>query len=394
VIAFAIKREILMSLQSSFKILGAIAIFGLASGTPIASVAEDVQVRYDLEVLHDFSNGGVQGTFPQTGLTQLGLDLFGITSAGGNFGKGVVYRIDRFGLYEVLHHFGPAERGIGTLSAGADGNLYGATDGGQENAGAIYRVTAKGKYSIFHSFSMTGDVQFPTTPPIRGTDGAIYGYAYSPNASCGVIYRLKGGVASSIHRFNSDQPEGCDITKPLLQGSDKRLYGRTTSGGTWNQGAFFSLSTAGNFKVLHYPTLQEGDGGSSLLAEGPYGNLYGTSYRGGEFGYGSIFRMSKKGHFKQLHSFDYFVDGTSPEGLIWNGIDVFYGWTRVGGVGFAGGSLFQMTSTGNVKVVYSFKADSFNPIDAPCLIGGQIFGATLSGGDSFVQGTVFRLTQK
>ncbi len=106
-------------------------------------------------VLYSFagSNGdpsqpdaGGDGQEPNANLVK-GSDgnFYGITSAGGAFGEGTVYKITPAGVEAVLYSF-KALNGDGagptSLIQGSDGNLYGSTNGGGTNGnGTIFKIT-------------------------------------------------------------------------------------------------------------------------------------------------------------------------------------------------------------------------------------------------------------
>ena len=108
-----------------------------------------------LTVLHAFKSSS--GYHPYGDLVQ-GADnaLWGLTSSGGNYNNGVLFRIDPVsGIYSVLHHFsGPdGSTPLGSLCRASNNNLYGLTSkGGSNNLGVLF------EYDITsHSFTKLFD---------------------------------------------------------------------------------------------------------------------------------------------------------------------------------------------------------------------------------------------
>jgi uncharacterized repeat protein (TIGR03803 family) len=102
-------------------------------------------------VLHTFGKQASGGEEPSGGLVDVSGNYYGVTVYGGTvnsactFGCGVVYRLSSSGKYSVFHRFtGGTDGGLpsGSMTEGASGNLYGATDvGGSGNNGVIYEIT-------------------------------------------------------------------------------------------------------------------------------------------------------------------------------------------------------------------------------------------------------------
>src|SRR5262249_19934486 len=87
-------------------------------------------------MLHNFTGGG-DGAAPEAGLVRdSGGNLYGTTSSGGAFGRGVVFKLDTTGKETVLHRFTGGADGANPnfgdpgLLRDAAGNLYGTTGAG------------------------------------------------------------------------------------------------------------------------------------------------------------------------------------------------------------------------------------------------------------------------
>jgi uncharacterized repeat protein (TIGR03803 family) len=133
-----------------------------------------------------------------------------------------------------------------------------------------------------------------------------------------------------------------------------------------------------------------GDGSNpraSLIADAA-GNLYGTTITGGDSGRGTVFQLTPSGALNVLYSFTGGSDGALPfAGVIADAAGNLYGTTIDGGAG-GQGTVFQLDPSGTLTVLYS--SDGGSPwagllADA----AGNLYGA-IDAGDG--PGLVFQLT--
>ena len=124
------------------------------------------------------------------------------------------------------------------------------------------------------------------------------------------------------------------------------------------------------------------------------GNLYGTaSGDNGGYGNGAVYQITSTGTLKLLYQFTGGADGLCPYStLVRDSSGNLYGTTYRGGT-FGYGTVYEVTPAGTESVLYSFTggADGSNPVgelvrDA----GGNLYGTTTGGGT--VYGTVFKLS--
>jgi uncharacterized repeat protein (TIGR03803 family) len=200
---------------------------------------------------------------------------------------------------------------------------------------------------------------------------------------------LPAAALTVVHHFASGEvPVG-----RLVQASDGTLYGALQSGGAYNQGAAFSVDSAGQYKILcsfgtsTSPSAPAPDGivpGSGLTL-GTDGYLYGTTRQGGPNAGGTAYRMSVNGALTTLVGFG----GTNPAGfdpsapLYLSSEGNFYGATYSGGAGNAG-TVFRMSATGDITVLHALAADGsegINVTDALVVTAdGTAYGTTDIGG--------------
>lgn len=137
----------------------------------------------------------------------------------------------------------------------------------------------------------------------------------------------------------------------------------------------------------------DGQGPSGRLVSDEAGNLYGTTSMGGAYGNGTVFELSSTGSEKVLYSFQGGTDGARPNaGLARDSSGNLYGTTINGGIRDRG-TVFKVTPDGVETVLYRFRQpDGVIPyvglvMDAQ----GNLYGTTALGGDHG-WGTVFKIT--
>jgi uncharacterized repeat protein (TIGR03803 family) len=291
----------------------------------------------------------------------------------------------------------------GELIRAIDGNFYGTTmRGGTRDEGTVFRLAPAGTVSVLHSFNSLTEGSSPNRAGVlQATDGNFYGTTLFGGANqAGTIYRMTaGGALTVLHSFKfiagGSPVDAAYPEAPLVQGNDGLLYGTASGGGAFGAGAVFLMTPGGFVAIMHSfdPTF-EGSVPTSPLLQASDGNFYGTTSSQGIFGGGSVFRMTSDGNLTILHSFAGGAsDGaTSFGGLIQATDGNFYG-TTAGGGGANGGTVFKMTSTGTLTVMHAFSGpDGLNPASALIQArDGHLYGTTTNGGASG-RGVVFRLT--
>ena len=207
--------------------------------------------------------------------------------------------------------------------------------------------------------------------------------------------------------------DGAVPSGPLVQAPDGNLYGTTASGGRFNRGTVFQISTNGTESVLYSFSGGVSDGadpGEGVII-GSDGNLYGTTRGGGggscggqePSGFvvtvstcGTVFQLTLAGNEQVLHFFQGGDDGGVPmTRLVQTSGGNFYGTTATGGI-YLSGTVFQITSTGQEQVIYDFGAAGSTDAVAPAAglilaTDGNLYGTTALGGASN-KGTVLSVT--
>ena len=385
-------------------------LFCCLTASPRARAADAlVTGLYQFSGFSATGSTNADGAQPYAGLT-LAPDgnFYGVTTAGGSGGSGVVYRITPAGQYTVIHTFSAAS-GSGnpqsTLLLANDGFLYGSTTASGSTAftfGTIFKIAPDGSgFQTVHAFNGT-DGSFPQGPLIQTTDGNFYGTTRTGGATgAGTIFRLSpSGALTVLHNLNSAL-EGSRPRAGVVQAPDGSFYGVTGYDGSQGRGGTaFRIDSAGNFTVLHTFNGDGNGNGPVCLTLGNDGNLYGLTYSAGANGQGTFFRLTVNGDLTTLHSFANNEGGFSLSTLLKDGNGNFYATTQSSD--FSAGTILQLTPTGQVTLLHTFPlTDSLgtNPTGA----GGfpvtgltfgpdqNLYGTTAQGGAAGT-GTIFRLT--
>ncbi len=412
--------------------IGSIALTAIA-GLLVLSLPNSAMAQQET-VLQTFSYGGGAGNHPYGGLVfDKAGNLYGANLDGGSYNGGTVFElISRGGGWEleVVHTF---TLGIsdgtypqGNLIFDASGNLYGTTyNGGKGGFGTVFEMTpqAGGGWSerVLHNFAYTrGDGGIPNPGLVFDAAGNLYGTTANGGTSscahgCGTVFELTpgaGGVWTETIVHNFTASDGFAPTAGLVADAAGNLYGTTTAGGAFNAGTVFQLThTAGgqwNETVLHSFRIygQPSDGVEPIagLVIDATGNLYGTTSAGGSYLSGTVFELSPGagGAWTEtvLHSFGAPGDGNDPDygALVMDAAGNLYGATNHGGANGAGTAYKLAPAVGGnwtETVLHSFTAHSDDgsfPYAGLIFDGaGNLYGTTTSGGGTSLDGTVFEI---
>ena len=316
--------------------------------------------------------------------------------------NGKVLGISTSGVVAALHTFTGTDGATPAgLILGTDGNYYGAAYGGGTGHGLLFKITANGAYTVLYQFTGGSDGGGPSVAPIQASDGNLYGTTAPATANDGTVYGYvpSSGAFSTILSLNLDGSQGQQITAPVLQASDGNLYGTAELGGANGCGTIFKLTTSGTLLQLYsFPC---GAGGSipyGPLIEATDGNFYGTTQWGGtvangecQSGCGAVFKMSH-GEVSILYRFSGKPDGgLALAGLVQGTDGNLYGATYKGGINDLG-TLYQISSSGQYKLLYSFVGEvGYGAVTALTQdTNGKFYGNAGSGG-RYGEGSLYSL---
>lgn len=213
--------------------------------------------------------------------------LYGTTYSGGSAlcygitnGCGTLFRIDQAGAFTSLHSFDGYDgyNPNGGLLLGSDGKIYGTTGFGGTGTcfgimgcGTIFRWSDAGLETV-HKFSGRDGMR-PNGGLIEGADGGLYGttqgFGYVPcepaDGECGSIFRVDGSGRLSTVRFLGGLSGGTPAAG-LTVGSDG-FYGTTYGDGPGGLGVVFRLDTTLWVTALT-PASGPASGGTSVSLAG------------------------------------------------------------------------------------------------------------------------------
>jgi uncharacterized repeat protein (TIGR03803 family) len=330
--------------------------------------------------------------------------LYGVSSRGGAFGEGTLFKMSRAGVFTILHEFSGGSDGgePRAVMQAADGSFYGVTQfGGAIGDGTVFLWrTSDASLSTVHSFG-GNDGSGPSTSLIQTADGTFYGT--TPNGGVfnqGVVFSMTSdGVVTVLHAFRGGTSDGASPQAGLLAASDGNLYGTTVFGGT-GIGTVYRVTPSGQLTILvSFGANADGATPRSGLLHAKDGNLYGTTNRGGALDQGTVFRVTPTGVVSVVHTFSEYVDGARPVGGLIEAADgTLYGTTfGTFDTEFYGsfGTVFKMTPDGIVTLLHVFAggaSDGIGPAAALLQTADGNFVGTTIGGGAAGQGTVFQLT--
>jgi uncharacterized repeat protein (TIGR03803 family) len=294
--------------------------------------------------------------------------------------------------YTPLYDFGAGDNyevnsfPMGQLALGRDGNFYGTVANPNGHSG-IYQMTPEGSGTVFWADTSPSQTQCLTGLTL-GSDGLFYGtcefwggtgwttggsgivFKYDPSQGQSGFTVLYSWPSCWSGDYNDSVYPG-----PLTLGTDGNFYGVTTStnGGSCTgptNGSVFKVTPTGTLTTLHVfqgYSSKDGETPSGPLTLAANGNFYGTTQLGGNIGQngGTVFQVTSKGKVKVLYSF---VNTYEPLAGVIQGADgKFYGTTSENGT-YSYGTIFQLTAAGKIAYLHSFNyavddvAYPFNPL--------------------------------
>lgn len=349
----------------------------------------------DYRVIYRFE--GRDGANPDAIMSAVGGQLYGTTENGGNGSRGVVFSVAPDGYESVLHYFHGVSDGTAP-NAGltyVNGRFYGTTKtGGRHYAGTVFSVDVFGRERIVYNFKGGEDGRQPHST-LSHVGGLFYGTTYAGGRfDEGVAFALDaGGSEFVIHTFGKSYLEGIQPNTGFKI-ADNKLYSVTYGGGTHRAGTAYTLSFSGVERVVH--NFGNGEDGShpynaQLLAAG--GIFYGTTCNGGRYNHGTVYQLSRTGQERVLHSFgESSGDPSCPTAGLVMMRGLLYGTSSKGGR-YNDGALFSVSFGGQSRVLHSFgvnQSDGQMPTAPLTVLRGVLYGTTYAGGSRLGYGTVFR----
>ncbi|HEY7099556.1 MAG TPA: choice-of-anchor tandem repeat GloVer-containing protein [Terriglobales bacterium] len=322
---------------------------------------------------------------------------YGVTTQGGAFDKGTIFKIDSAGTETILHNFNgdDGSPGYSGLTRDAENNLYGVTlGGGAFGLGTVFKIDSVGNFQTLHSFSgAPDDGSTPYSPiVIRDSAGNLYGTTTNGGTNdLGTVFKLDpAGNLTVLHSFSGT--DGSLPTSGLIQDSQGNLYGTAEDGGAFDRGTVFKIDADGNITILHSFTDSEGAGPTTGLTSDAQGNFYGTTVGGGTFGNGTVYKLDPAGTLTVMHSFNASTEGIEPFGrLAQDNAGNLWGTTETEGP-LSHGALYKLDMSGHITV-YGFPDPAMGAFPFGGMIRddqGNLYGGTTGGGIGV--GTVYKIS--
>ena len=249
-----------------------------------------------------------------------------------------------------------------------------------------------GTFTLLHSFSDTGDGANPYAQVIQGSDGLFYGTA--SGSFYGTVYAIDStGQLTTFYSFDGLNHGAKKPRAKLLQDAEGNFYGTTMNGGGAGRGTVFKLTADGVETILHVFDQIDGQSPAAGLTIGADGAFYGVTPAGGlQYGTGTIFRITSDGQLTVIHEFTG-GDGSNPYGELLLGKDGnLYGTTLSGG-GTGLGTIFKITPAGILTVLHNFAGpDGASPLAGLIQTSDGNFYGTTAGRGAFYSGTIYKLS--
>lgn len=343
-------------------------------------------------------NGGSDGGYPFGSLISDGTFLYGMTSADGANGDGVVFKIKPDGTsFTKLFDFSDATSGsIPMGSLYYDGTfLYGMTsEGGANTLGTIFKIKPDGTgYLKLLDFDGAAKGSYPQGDLI--SDGTyLYGLTRLGGTNdVGCIFKIKPDGTSFVKIFDFSLSTYGGNPWGSLYSDGTFLYGTTEYGGASSLGVVFKVSKDGS----SYVKLVEFSGSSngttprgSLISDGTF--LYGLTTYGGINDEGVIFKVQPNGTgYSKLHDFSLSSTGKAPHGSLVLVGTTLYGMNIEGGAN-DGGVLFKIKTDGSgiTKLIdFNTGSNGDQPFGSLLAIGSDLYGMCYDGG-AFAAGNIFK----
>jgi uncharacterized repeat protein (TIGR03803 family) len=251
--------------------------------------------------------------------------MYGMTSGGGEFGKGVLFNWDPdSNKYSKIFDFN-GENGSkpnGSLIMASNGMLYGVTENGGDSGGGVLFEWDPSTDTIVKKFDFTGveNGSAPSGPLIQAQNGKLYGVTASSGSHYnGVLFEWDPTTNTYKKELDFDGVEKGAKPVSLTLADNNRLIGITSEGGINNSGVLFEwdIISESFTKKIEFNICENGSDPIGSLVQVDNDKLYGTTYSGGKYGCGVLFEwniLSKT--FIKKADFNRKENGCRPKGSL------------------------------------------------------------------------------
>jgi uncharacterized repeat protein (TIGR03803 family) len=338
---------------------------------------------------------GLLGEQPHPVLTQAGGKMYGITSAGGQYKKGVIFEYN-----PVANSIGPKVNmgySNGYRPYGKpvyfQGKLFGfTTNGGNHNKGVIYAYDlATHTYEVrYHMNAATGNGVQEGSMILY--NNKLYGVAQLSTNGRGVLFEFDPVTNSYTVKHEFDEATGSNPKgRPLVY--NNKFYGTTINGGNTNSGVLYEYDPAtSNYAVkIHFSNAFGMNPYATLCA---YNNkLYGSCAKGGTYGNGTLFEYNPA--FNGILIKHHFLaqEGNTPTTAMTILNNKLYGTLDGGDDLTFFGSLYELDPVpGTVAIKHKFTfPEATLPRNDLITHNKKIYGITTAGGQLSHGGVFFEM---
>jgi len=218
--------------------------------------------------------------------------LYGMTLSGGNSGLGVLFAFDpTTESYTTKVHFN-AQKGAkpyGSLMLASNGKLYGMTSvGGEFDVGVLFEFDpTSNTYTKKVDFDASKG-RYPRGALIEIANGKLYGMTTGSEILDGdVLFEYDLTLNSYSKKVDFDGASlGAYPQGSLIRANNGKLYGLTRKGGAADKGVIFEFDpeTDQYTKILDFNGEDFGSSPNGSLMQASNGKLYGMAQQGGAFG--------------------------------------------------------------------------------------------------------------
>ena len=318
-------------------------------------------------------------------------EYWGMTMYGGNSGVGTIYNTNDSGTnFNIQHSFNlnDGNSRYTKLCKASNGKLYGLTSaGGEFGYGVVYEYNPNSSsYTIKASFNNNNGSK-PTGSLIQATNGKFYGMTpFGGNSDDGVIFEFDINTNSITKLLDFDgYNNGSYPNGSLLEATNGKFYGLTAEGGVNDLGVIFEYDIATNTytKKLDFDGANNGEWPFGSLIQASNNKLYGIANEGGVNDLGVLFEydLATESYSKKLDFND--ANGKWPIGSIIQASNGnLFGLTYLGGSNGLG-LLYEYnynTNTFTKKFDFDGQNGSYPIRDLTEASNGKLYGLTSSGG--------------
>lgn len=304
----------------------------------------------------------------------------------------------------------------GSLTADANGNLFGTTEaGGANGVGTVFEValTASG-YAAAPTTLVDfngSDGAYPLSGLIMDANGNLFGTTEAGGANgYGTVFEIvksgSGYASAPTILVSFDDNHGAFPQSSLIIDSKGDLFGTTFGGGASGAGTVYEIVNSGSSYASTPTTLVSFDGADGSepaagLVSDSNGDLFGTTVSGGTSGNGTVFEIANtaSGYDSAPITLVNFnnTDGNNPySGLIIDANSNLLGTTNSGGT-YGYGTVFEIVNTSGVYSSTPTTLVNFDDHNGAYPIAtliadanGNLFGTTTESGASG-DGTLFEI---